>query len=1506
MASKVNMKFVLGLGAGLLALLAVVVYVGYQAVAKDSAQQIKRGDEAMAANDIPKAILYYGRAVNKDQRNPVWIRKWLGALEKHIPDTQARYEEAYRGQYLIALAALCDADRTNVEPYQRFLEERYEFTRQVTPSLAGWEGFVKEYEERIKSYQGDEKGRNALRRYRGLGVFGQLAANLQTSAEILDSGLEELKAAMLVNPTDEQVVIAASQIELAKSARAKEADRNEEAKTLEKSAESRLQELLKANPGAQRARFELAQFELSRIAKDLPAGATRLDLLRRAKPVMQEIVDAILAVPPEKTSIEATISIAPLWAISSGDMKAMDAVLEHTAKGHSEDGLFLLAWAKLERMRGEARKSIDVAQKVIELKDRPLSLQGVMLNSFRAEAIKTQVDAAWDAWMNERDRAKRETWVQVIRDKRKDLAARLGEGSAPLLSIDGRLELIKENMVGARTLITAYNAQTAESDASMVGIEADLLNRMGQKGSAKEKFKRVLQLDRQNIRALAGLGQIEMEDGNYKDAFEHLSLVAAMQPENATMQTMVKTLAEMASGKPTDTVAKILLRVQQATTGLLGDPAEGIRILREGLVELPGEARLTVMLANMLFQSGDVAGARAALDAGLAKNPENKLLKQMRERVDQDPVTAALAAIDDSQQSDVVKYLSKYDLLMRSNRPEEARKFLAEAVKIAPEDARVFEMQFTDAMVRKDTDEINRLANEAVRLNIDRSGGLVFKARAAIAVNKVEEAIAILTDLVGRDKLNLQGWRLLGMSYLDQGKVPDAVNALRTAVGIKPDDTMSVVAYLKALIQQGQLAEALEVARKSETRLAGSPEFAEMALQLEQRAPGGNPDKVVQARKVIAQRNPADRTNRCQLASALVNANRLDEAEQIIKALRTEDPNDQIAAQLEASWLGRKGDIAGAVTKLRQFIESQPKDKRSENLYINASRLIQQLGNPDEAMKMLEEGREYQNIKTAMIDREIGDANFQRQKYDKAVEAYERLLVAGSEDTGNAVRKRMVECYLALKKYSEMDKQIAQMGAAGQTDPTVILLQAEAAAAQNDRQKALSLYDAAVAADPKNPVTYLKRGDFKATDEATVRDAEADYEQMVRVAPQSVVGKVRLVRMARMRGDDARAVTLLREAVDIDPDNETLRLALPKLFEEIGRMTDAAEAYDAGATRFPGNTAWNGRAAQAWARVGKWDKARDHLLQIWKVRKAPDIAVALAEATLRAGDPTGAENILNTPEAQSANSLPARLLRAQIQASQGRTADAARTLGDAMGMVNANDRDNVLVFMNGVAQLYPKPADQLAALTRLESRTKFTGFMAFRAAELRLRYPESRDAAKKSLDELAETAASPVRAAVWTLLGTYSYQEKKWEEATERFRKGLEFDPESPELNNNLAFLLAVKLGQCDQAQTHAEKALNANPGNSGFWDTLGAVHLCKKDYDKALLVLQEGMNKALNDSERVPLQLHIATARLKKGDKVEARRLSSLIKEMMLKQPALAEVYQADAQELDRAIDAP
>lgn len=1506
MASRVNMKFVVLLGAGLVVLAGGVAFLGVRAMNAGGEQQIQKGDEAMAANDLDKAIMYYSRAVNKDQRNGPWIRKWIGALEKYTPPTRQKYGDVYSQQYMSALSALCEAERTSTEPFERLFEERYQLSAAM-PSLGAWEQYVGFWEDRMKSFQGDEKGKDQLRRYRGLARYGQLQANPEVRADVVDGAIEDLKAALAQKPKDEESAIALSRIELQRGEKALEAGRTAEGEALIKSSKDRIAAFVQANPEAQRARFDQLAVGIAESMRSAPPGTLVIDVFKQKKDAIRAFVDQIKQLPPEKTDANIVLSIDPFvrFGLEDGGTVA-DELVAHARKGHGKDALFLLGLARLEQSRGNIEPSIEILDSVVKLPDLPVSRTGLLMYDMRAQAVKMQADAAFLMWETEKDAGKKTQWVNRIKDLRKDLAERVGEGSPALSSIDGRLALVNNDVNGARVLITNYNDQTQRSDVAMLMIEAQLFLRTGQKEAAKKVYDRVLQLDKQNFRANVAMGQLEAEAGNYKEALPYLAIAMAARPDLPELKKFATNVEGMARGSLEDPVLDLLRRAQEQSRGLSGDVKGAIKLLQGGIASNPQDTRLPMAIARLQMQIGENDAAKQTIDEAIARMPDNEQMKRSRAVLDKDPVQAMLDVIDQSTQTDLMKNLQKYDLYMRNNKPEEAKRHLEQAKQIAPEDPMVFEAMFVDAAFRKDETELERLVREAQRLNIDKVGGMLYVARRHLLSNKLEEAIGALTDVTKRDKLNLQGWRLLGMSLLEARKPLEAVDALRTAVGIKSDDLATVNAYIKALVFSGQAADALGVARKMENSLGGDPEFQEMLLNLESSAPGGDIARAILARQRIADRTPTNTTNRQQLASLLINANRFDEAQKIVADLRKESPEDPVAVELDAGLTGKRGDIPGAVQKYKAFIESLPREKRKDSLFVNAARLILQMGLPDEAIKMLESGREFQDPKTAIIDRELGDLAFNTGKFDRAVAAYENVLAGGGEDTNNAVRLRLVECYLGMKKFPEMEKAIAALPKDAQTDATVILLQAEAAAGQNDRQRALRLYDQAVTAAPKNPICYLKRGDYKALDPAMMKDAEADYEQMIRIQPNNIQGMVRLVKINRMAGRDEQAVQMLRRAITADPFNENLRLAMPTLLEELGRLPDAAAAYEEAVKQFNGAITWRTRAATAFGRIGKWDKAVEHLSFVWRERKSPEITATYVDALINNNDAATAWNVLQVPDVRVEQSLPLRMLRARVLSKQGRTADAAKELSDALAMVNPQSRESVNIFSAGLASVYPKPDDQIKAMRTLESRGKFAGFMGLRFAEFRLRQPDTRAEALQTIEALANNDTSSVRGAAWSLLGTLAYQDGNWAKSKEYFVKGLEFDNKNPELNNNLAYIMAVKLKQCDEALAYAQAAVDMVPQNSGFLDTLGAAFLCKNDCANAVRIFQEGLNKALNDNERLPLYIHMGKARLCSGDKVEAKRLSTLAKEVMLKVPQeLRDQYTTDLQDLDQAIDA-
>ena len=86
---------------------------------------------------------------------------------------------------------------------------------------------------------------------------------------------------------------------------------------------------------------------------------------------------------------------------------------------------------------------------------------------------------------------------------------------------------------------------------------------------------------------------------------------------------------------------------------------------------------------------------------------------------------------------------------------------------------------------------------------------------------------------------------------------------------------------------------------------------------------------------------------------------------------------------------------------------------------------------------------------------------------------------------------------------------------------------------------------------------------------------------------------------------------------------------------------------------------------------------------------------------------------------------------------------------------------------------------------------------------------------------------------------------------------------------NNLAYLYSEKLGKQDEALTLASKARELAPQEPHIADTLGRVHFQRREYTRALALLQESVVKLPEEPE---VQFHLAMAYYMMGQEQPAR----------------------------------
>ncbi len=143
---------------------------------------------------------------------------------------------------------------------------------------------------------------------------------------------------------------------------------------------------------------------------------------------------------------------------------------------------------------------------------------------------------------------------------------------------------------------------------------------------------------------------------------------------------------------------------------------------------------------------------------------------------------------------------------------------------------------------------------------------------------------------ISSDENNPGGYSLLGNVYLIQGKVKQALEMCEKAVEIAPGNSFSLVWLANVLTDSGQVSEALKLMKRAIRLCPFPPGIYFWALGLGFHLNGENEQALLVLRLAV-ERNREALMPRLWLASALVELERLDEAQQTCTAALEIEPN---------------------------------------------------------------------------------------------------------------------------------------------------------------------------------------------------------------------------------------------------------------------------------------------------------------------------------------------------------------------------------------------------------------------------------------------------------------------------------------------------------------------------------------------------------------------------------------------------------------------------------------
>jgi tetratricopeptide (TPR) repeat protein len=580
------------------------------------------------------------------------------------------------------------------------------------------------------------------------------------------------------------------------------------------------------------------------------------------------------------------------------------------------------------------------------------------------------------------------------------------------------------------------------------------------------------------------------------------------------------------------------------------------------------------------------------------------------------------------------------------------------------------------------------------------------------------------------------------------------------------------------------------------------------------------------------------------------------------------DPVAQAYEQfLLAHRLKDEDDADGAMAAYKRAMALDPKSAtivaELADLYMRQNRAADAITTAEQALKIDPVSRDahrvlgtvYGSLGTAEESRSSREA--QRDSLRQGIEHLEKAVgPAGARATTDVnLRAMLARLYVANEQYSEAIPILAEIvkQEPGWLDGASLLVQAYAAAGRGD--EAVKWLEGAV---QDSPQLYPTLADMYARSRRWA-DASAAYESALKVSLRSVDLRVRYAGMLLGTGaetDAVRARDVLREAVELRaPDERTMERAL-LLLSQAERRTGDLDASERTARRA---IAQNRRSARAYVTLAEAFEER---------RKYQDVADTLAPAVAlfrNDADPEGPLSLMlphlgfayqqlgqhdkAITTLQEANKIsggdPAiffYLIQAQLSAK--RYSDAVAAARQAR-VEQPDDLRLARLEAEGL-RLWGKGDEAVAVLEQVVKRQAANPMAHVALAQIYQDTNHGGQAVKLLQDARAKF---PQDTSITFELGSIYEKQKKFGDAETAFRQVLAQEPEHGPALNYLGYMLAERGDRLSESVDLIKRALQTEPDNGSYLDSLGWAYFKDGKFDLAAEHLKRAADQMATNS---------------------------------------------------------
>lgn len=1523
MASKVNVKFVAMLAAGLVGAFLLVVGAAYFLLHNSPADLERMGDKAMAKQRYGDAATFYSKAVDREKANVTYITKWRDALASMKPETALQYREAF-GSWVATVRQLAMVQPAKIEPQLEYLDLRRKQFLNGPFDRTAVQVLIQDATTLIDRHA-KEPGApwDRLKKFRGIARLRMAAESPDATQQQWDDARTDLEAAIAADPTDIESAVTLSQYWDILADRAEKANQRDLATKNFQAGTEILANFLKANPTNPLAilslvrrdmvmsirEFQIAQEAARNSGKaadlnELAVKASK-DFTERAKPKLDEAVKAASALPPAKIDSQVVGLLRQMEQAVDGAarLSRTQALLASVPDKDATPDHFMMQ-ADIASELNDFPRAIAAAQKILDLPPANVSLEGGQLFTQKAGARYLQV--IWSVKAFEASPAdQKDAAMTRVREFRQKLAAIEAADSPPMMLAEAWVAAAERKWEQADRLLSQYNIKVKAMDSESMMLWAQIAVNREQQGTARDRLQQVISVDPGNVRAAVALAELEKSLQNYSEASVIYERLSRLYPDSDVYrQRLAELRAVQGLGAAPDPVAAILIDADKLRDSLKNDPASAAKVaqfIEDRAASIKPDPRLFGAMVNAWIAAGQRDKASAAIQRGLLALPDDATLKMISVQLTtDDPVDAQVAVIEQSSEPPFEKALGKYTVLKAAGRNDKAAVELDAMRKLDPESKKLLEIDFLESLGRRDLEAADKLVEKAVRTNADSFEGKTYRARVAGAKGDNAAAISLMQEVLSAGAAQPETWRLLGRFQMAAGRPGEAVSSYRRALEIRPTDPPATIDLLGALVAAGMRDQALSAARSSSKfiQVQANPEFLELWLSLEQEL--GDRDMVRDRRERITIADPRNRANWGALADNYMRGGDFDKARTAIDKVR-ELGEDLYSVNLDANWHWGKKDPAKARQAFEDFIAKQ---QNNDDKFASSVRFAQFLFGRDDqpgALAVLEKARSFQDPKTLQGDKMIADLLFNSQRYRESAEILRAVVAAGADTPESSYRKRLVETLMRANDFAAAEQELTAIVGGKDPDMVSMLLQADIKAGMKDRKGARAILDRAVSRFPNEYAVFVKRGQFFIGDETTLRDAVADLTKAIQLNPTNATPlRLRAATYNRMPGDESEraknidlAIADLKAVAKINPNDDDTIMAIASDLISLNRDPDAEALVTDALNVRPRDAAVFEKYGSFFASAKKNVVAIRFFDQAFALKASDGIAQKYLDALLSEDglDVNRAERLLSQLGQQRLGASPGlSMALAKVRYRQGRNREAGNSAIESLKLLDVNNPDSMMAWNADMQRMLKDPKNYKDFLTAAINQGLYPAANEWMALFRPLAglSGEPTDEALAGVKALLTAKNNTVRLYATRAYGAMVYQKAVamkdtsartplLEESVRVLGDGVKVWPNDPEMLNNLVFILAKDLGRCPEASALVPQVEAVAGENAEMLDTVGYIHLCTDKPADAEKVLRRALRFASTPRTAISTSMHLSDALIRQNTPIkvtEAREL--------------------------------